>query len=175
MHVGHLRSTVIGDAIVRTLEFLGHTVIRENHIGDWGRPFGMLIEHLLDIGEEAAVAENQKDLDAFYKAANAKFSDDEEFADRARQRVVSLQSYDPQTIALWDRLVSMSTEYFNRVLPAARRAAHRWRPRWRIAVPGAHARGVRPARGRRARGRERRRAGRVPTRVHQPRERAVAA
>jgi arginyl-tRNA synthetase len=115
MHVGHLRSTVIGDAIVRTLEFLGHAVIRENHIGDWGRPFGMLIEHLLDIGEEAAAAENQKDLDAFYKAANAKFSDDEEFADRARQRVVSLQSYDPQTIALWDRVVAMSTEYFNRV------------------------------------------------------------
>ncbi len=115
MHVGHLRSTVIGDALVRLLEFLGHAVTRENHIGDWGRPFGMLIEHLIDIGEEAAAAENQKDLDAFYKAANAKFNDDPEFADRARQRVVLLQSYDPETIGHWERLVAMSKDYFNRV------------------------------------------------------------
>ncbi len=115
MHVGHLRSTVIGDALVRMLEFLGHTVIRENHIGDWGRPFGMLIEHLIDIGEEAAAAENQRDLDTFYKAANAKFGADEDFAERARARVVLLQAYDPETIALWERLVAMSTEYFNRV------------------------------------------------------------
>jgi arginyl-tRNA synthetase len=100
------------------LEFIGHTVIRENHLGDWGRPFGMLIEHLLDIGEEAAVAENQKDLDAFYKAANAKFNSDPEFAERSRERVVMLQHYDPDTIAVWQRLVSMSTEYFNRVYGA---------------------------------------------------------
>lgn len=118
MHVGHLRSTVIGDSLVRTLEFLGHTVVRENHIGDWGRPFGMLIEHLLDIGEEAAAAENQRDLDAFYKAANAKFTEDEEFAERSRERVVKLQSYDAETIALWNRLVEMSAEYFNRIYTA---------------------------------------------------------
>ncbi len=116
MHVGHLRSTVIGDALVRLHEFMGHTVIRENHIGDWGRPFGMLIEHLLDLGEDVAAAGiSQGDLDGFYKAANAKFNDDEEFAERARERVVLLQSGDAETHVLWNRLVNMSTDYFNRV------------------------------------------------------------
>jgi arginyl-tRNA synthetase len=116
MHVGHLRSTVIGDALVRLHEFVGHTVIRENHIGDWGRPFGMLIEHLLDLGEDVAAAGlSQGDLDGFYKAANAKFNDDEAFAERARERVVLLQSGDADTHVLWNRLVDMSTDYFNRV------------------------------------------------------------
>jgi arginyl-tRNA synthetase len=116
MHVGHLRSTVIGDALVRLHEFMGHTVIRENHIGDWGRPFGMLIEHLLDLGEDVAAAGiSQGDLDSFYKAANAKFNDDEAFAARARERVVLLQSGDADTHVLWNRLVDMSTAYFNRV------------------------------------------------------------
>lgn len=114
MHVGHLRSTVIGDALVRMLEFGGHTVIRENHIGDWGRPFGMLIEHLLDVGEAGArEGLEQRDLDAFYKQANAKFNDDEAFQERSRERVVKLQSYDPETIELWQRLVDLSAEYFN--------------------------------------------------------------
>ena len=72
MHIGHLRTTVIGDALVRLLEFVGHTVIRENHVGDWGTPFGMLIEHLLDIGEtEAAAGLSVGDLDGFYKQARA--------------------------------------------------------------------------------------------------------
>ncbi|MFP5488101.1 MAG: arginine--tRNA ligase [Acidimicrobiia bacterium] len=116
MHVGHLRSTVIGDALVRMLQFQGHTVIRENHIGDWGRPFGMLIEHLLDIGEDvAADGMEQGDLDAFYKAANAKFAESEEFQERSRERVVKLQAYDPETMQLWQRLVDMSAEYFNTV------------------------------------------------------------
>ena len=116
MHAGHLRTTVIGDALVRMLEFQGHTVIRENHIGDWGRPFGMLIEHLLDIGEDvASEGMAQGDLDGFYKAANAKFTDDEAFQARARDRVVKLQAYDPDTIALWQRLVDMSNDYFNQV------------------------------------------------------------
>lgn len=116
MHVGHLRSTVIGDALVRLLEARGHRVIRENHIGDWGRPFGMLIEHLLDIGEDAATEGlSQGDLDGFYKQANAKFADDEGFADRSRERVVLLQNGDPETTRLWDRLVAMSTDYFNEV------------------------------------------------------------
>lgn len=116
MHVGHLRSTVIGDALVRLLEVRGHRVIRENHIGDWGRPFGMLIEHLLDIGEDAASAGlSQGDLDGFYKQANAKFADDEGFADRSRERVVLLQRGDPETTRLWERLVAMSTRYFNEV------------------------------------------------------------
>lgn len=116
MHVGHLRSTIIGDALVRLHDFVGHRVIRENHIGDWGRPFGMLIEHLLDIGEDvAAEGLGQGDLDGFYKAANAKFKDDAAFQERARQRVVLLQSGDADTHRLWQRLVDMSTVYFNMV------------------------------------------------------------
>jgi arginyl-tRNA synthetase len=116
MHAGHLRTTVIGDALVRMLGFLGHDVIRENHLGDWGRPFGMLIEHLLDIGEDVAAAGmRQGDLDGFYKQANAKFTESEEFQERARDRVVLLQSRDPDTLAIWERLVSMSNDYFNLV------------------------------------------------------------
>lgn len=116
MHVGHLRSTVIGDALVRMHEFAGHTVIRENHIGDWGRPFGMLIEHLLDLGENVAAAGiSQGDLDGFYKQANAKFADSEEFQARSRERVVKLQGGDEETLVLWRRLVSMSNDYFNTV------------------------------------------------------------
>ena len=116
MHVGHLRSTVIGDSLVRTFDFLGHRVIRENHIGDWGRPFGMLIEHLLDLGEDVAAAGlTQGDLDGFYKQANAKFAESEEFQDRSRERVVLLQSGDDETNRLWQRLVEMSTSYFNEV------------------------------------------------------------
>ncbi len=116
MHVGHLRTTVIGDALVRMLEMQGHTVIRENHIGDWGRPFGMLIEHLIDVGEDVYSAGlSQGDLDAFYKAANKKFAESEEFQDRSRARVVLLQGGDIETGELWRRLVDMSTEYFSTV------------------------------------------------------------
>jgi arginyl-tRNA synthetase len=116
MHVGHLRSTVIGDALVRMLAFAGHRVIRENHIGDWGRPFGMLIEHLLDLGEDVAAAGlSQGDLDAFYKQANAKFAASEEFQERSRERVVLLQRGDEETMRLWHRLVELSTTYFNEV------------------------------------------------------------
>jgi arginyl-tRNA synthetase len=116
MHVGHLRSTVIGDALVRMFQFQGHTVIRENHIGDWGRPFGMLIEHLLDIGEDVAAAGlRQGDLDGFYKEANRKFDESIDFQARARDRVVMLQGYDPDTIKIWQRLVDMSNDYFEEV------------------------------------------------------------
>lgn len=116
MHVGHLRTTVIGDALVRMLMFVGHDVIRENHIGDWGTPFGMLIEHLLDLGEDQA-AENLSlgDLDGFYKAARLKFDAQEVFQDRARARVVMLQSGDPETRRLWRLLVDLSTKHFNAV------------------------------------------------------------
>lgn len=116
MHVGHLRSTVIGDSLVRLHEFLGHEVIRENHIGDWGRPFGMLIEHLLDLGEDVASdGLSQGDLDGFYKQANAKFKDSEQFQERSRARVVLLQNGDEPTLVLWRRLVEMSNNYFNQV------------------------------------------------------------
>ncbi len=116
MHVGHLRTTVVGDALARTLERLGHHVIRQNHIGDWGTPFGMLIEHLLDVGEdspEAALLET--DPNAFYQAARADFDRDPAFAARARARVVALQAGDPDTMRLWGEVVELSKHYLNRV------------------------------------------------------------
>jgi arginyl-tRNA synthetase len=116
MHVGHLRTTLIGDALVRMLDFLGHRVIRENHIGDWGTPFGMLIEHLVDLGEERAAEHlSLGDLDGFYKEARAAFDASEEFQDRARQRVVLLQGGDDETQRLWGLLVELSTKHFNTV------------------------------------------------------------
>tara|TARA_B100000131_G_scaffold271550_1_gene271955 strand:+ start:19846 stop:21615 length:1770 start_codon:yes stop_codon:yes gene_type:complete len=116
MHVGHLRSTVIGDTIVRMLEFKGHKVIRENHVGDWGTPFGMLIEHLLDLGEDRAATElGVGDLDSFYKQARSKFVSEEEFANRSRRRVVLLQGGDEETLRLWRILVDESMRYFNEV------------------------------------------------------------
>ncbi len=115
MHVGHLRTTLIGDALVRMLEFVGHTVIRENHIGDWGTPFGMLIEHMVDLGGvDGELTLDLSDPGAFYKAARAKFDASEEFKDRARQRVTLLQSRtDGPTMAIWQKLVDKSADYFD--------------------------------------------------------------
>ena len=116
MHVGHLRSTIIGDALVRMLQAVGHRVVRENHIGDWGTPFGMLIEHLIDLGEAGAAKElSVGDLDAFYKEARKKFDASEQFQARARQRVVALQAGDAETLRLWNLLVAESARYFAQV------------------------------------------------------------
>ncbi|HEY6737528.1 MAG TPA: arginine--tRNA ligase [Actinopolymorphaceae bacterium] len=116
MHVGHLRSTIIGDALVRVLEFLGHEVIRRNHLGDWGTPFGMLIEHLVDLGADEAAHELEVgDLTAFYQDARKKFDGEEEFATRSRRRVVLLQAGDEETLALWRLLVDESKRYFETV------------------------------------------------------------
>ncbi|CAB4893148.1 unannotated protein [freshwater metagenome] len=116
MHVGHLRTTVIGDSLVRMLQLVGHRVTKENHIGDWGTPFGMLIEHMLDLGETTAANDlSVGDLAGFYKGARAKFDADEVFQDRARQRVVLLQGGDAETLRLWGILVAESTRYFNGV------------------------------------------------------------
>jgi arginyl-tRNA synthetase len=116
MHVGHLRTTVIGDALVRLLGARGHTIVRENHIGDWGTPFGMLIEHLVDLGEaEAAHELSVGDLDGFYRGARAKFDANDEFKERARKRVVLLQSGDAETTRLWRVLVDESIRYFDEV------------------------------------------------------------
>jgi arginyl-tRNA synthetase len=116
MHVGHLRSTVIGDALVRMLEFVGHSVVRENHIGDWGTPFGMLIEHLIDLGEtEAANELSVGDLDSFYRQARTKFDSNDEFKERARARVVLLQGGDDETLRMWKLLVGEITRYFDKV------------------------------------------------------------
>lgn len=113
MHAGHLRSTIIGDAAVRLLEWLGHTVIRQNHVGDWGTPFGMLIEHLLDLGEDEAAHElSIGDLNGFYQAARVKFDDSDGFKERARRRVVLLQGGDTETLRLWRLLIGESQKYF---------------------------------------------------------------
>jgi arginyl-tRNA synthetase len=110
MHVGHLRSTIIGDALARTLEFLGHRVIRQNHVGEWGTQFGMLIEHLVETGADVGSASLQ-DLNAFYQEANARFETEPEFADRARQRVVLLQGGDDDTLAMWRKFVDESLRH----------------------------------------------------------------
>lgn len=116
MHVGHLRSTIIGDAIVRILEHIGHEVVRQNHIGDWGTPFGMLIEHLIDLGEEEAAHElSVGALTAFYQQARSKFDADPEFATRSRQRVVLLQAGDSTSTRLWRVLYDASSVYFHAV------------------------------------------------------------
>jgi arginyl-tRNA synthetase len=116
MHVGHLRTTVVGDALARTLEALGHHVVRQNHIGDWGTPFGMLIEHLLDVGEDSAEAALlTSDPNAFYQAARSDFDADPDFATRARARVVALQAGDLDTLRLWGELIEGSKQYFNRI------------------------------------------------------------
>jgi arginyl-tRNA synthetase len=114
MHVGHLRTTVVGDALARTLEHLGHNVIRQNHIGDWGTQFGMLIEHLLDVGEQSPEARGvQTDPNAFYQAARDAFDSDEAFADRARARVVALQAGDPETMRLWREYIELTLHYLH--------------------------------------------------------------
>ncbi|MGD0064514.1 MAG: arginine--tRNA ligase [Streptosporangiaceae bacterium] len=114
MHVGHLRTTVVGDAIARVLSFAGHRVIRDNHVGDWGTQFGMLIEYLLDVGEESPEAELLRtDPNRFYQAARRSFDSDPGFAERARMRVVDLQGGDPATLLLWQDLVEASKEYLH--------------------------------------------------------------
>ena len=112
MHVGNMRSSVIGDALARLLRFAGHEVLPHNHLGDWGTPFGMLIEHLLD---SPAERRGIKDLDAFYREARSKFDADEAFATRARTRVVLLQNGDEDTLTTWHELVAESTRHFNDV------------------------------------------------------------
>ena len=113
MHVGHLRSTVIGDALNRMLTHKGHRVVPENHIGDWGTPFGMLIEHLIDM--KIDTDSQNLDLSTFYLDARAKFDSDSEFASRSRARVVRMQSSEPETIELWQMLVDRSLIHFNEV------------------------------------------------------------
>ncbi|MDF2695935.1 MAG: argS, partial [Labilithrix sp.] len=115
MHVGHIRSTLIGDALARVLEHVGHRVIRQNHLGDWGTPFGMLIEHVLDTAGADARSLSIRDLDTFYREARAKFDSDPAFADRSRQRVVLLQGGDERTLELWRLLVDLSTSYFGQI------------------------------------------------------------
>ncbi|MGV9304005.1 MULTISPECIES: arginine--tRNA ligase [unclassified Nonomuraea] len=116
MHVGHLRTTIVGDAMARVYEHLGSTVVRQNHLGDWGTPFGMLIEHLLDIGEAAAVAQLEAGQGTeYYQAARVKFDSDESFKARSRRRVTTLQSGDPETMRLWHVFMDATIRYFDKV------------------------------------------------------------
>lgn len=110
MHVGHLRSTIIGDAVVRTLEFLGHKVIRANHIGDWGTQFGMLIANLERVQQESGneVSMELSDLEAFYRESKKLYDEDEVFAAKARNYVVKLQSGDEFCAQMWKKLVDIT-------------------------------------------------------------------
>jgi len=112
MHVGHLRSTIIGDALVRLLEFQGHTVIRQNHVGDWGTQFGMLIAELeeqLQNSPEASLA--LKDLEVFYQQSKKHFDQDDAFATKAREYVVKLQGGDPAILKLWEQFRDVSLKH----------------------------------------------------------------
>ncbi|WP_113907567.1 arginine--tRNA ligase [Aliidiomarina celeris] len=116
MHVGHLRSTIIGDAVARTLTFQGHNVIAQNHVGDWGTQFGMLLAHMEDELKDQASARLQlSDLETFYKAAKKRFDDEDGFADRARSLVVKLQGGDPHCQQLWQEFINTSLEHCQEV------------------------------------------------------------
>ncbi|GAA0857653.1 arginine--tRNA ligase [Aliiglaciecola litoralis] len=112
MHVGHLRSTIIGDAVVKALEFMGHKVIRQNHMGDWGTQFGMLLAHLNDKLAANEVAETAlSDLEDFYREAKVRFDNEDGFADRAREYVVKLQGGDSQCLTLWEQFIDVSIKH----------------------------------------------------------------
>ena len=110
MHVGHLRSTIIGDAVVRTLEFLGYNVIRANHVGDWGTQFGMLIAYLEKMENEHASEMELQDLEAFYREAKKHYDEDEAFAEKARNYVVKLQGGDEYCRTMWKKLVDITMQ-----------------------------------------------------------------
>ncbi|PID41807.1 MAG: arginine--tRNA ligase [Gammaproteobacteria bacterium] len=112
MHVGHIRSTIIGDGVAKTLEFLGHKVIRANHIGDWGTQFGMLIAHLEDLQSENPDAADAglRDLEGFYRESKKRYDESEAFAERARSCVVKLQSGDQACFNLWKKLVDVTLD-----------------------------------------------------------------
>lgn len=112
MHAGHLRSTIIGDAVARVLEYLGQRVMRQNHMGDWGTQFGMLIAELEEqLGANTQTELALKDLEVFYQQAKQHFDDDSAFADKARQYVVKLQSGDSHCLALWQQFITISTTH----------------------------------------------------------------
>jgi len=112
MHVGHLRSTIIGDAVARVLAFLGHTVIRQNHVGDWGTQFGMLLTYMDEIERDQQILTNQlADLEKFYQAAKQRFDSDADFARTARENVVKLQAGDPQFLKRWQQFIAISLQH----------------------------------------------------------------
>lgn len=112
MHVGHLRGTIIGDALARTFEWMGHRLIRQNHFGDWGTQFGMLITYMLELEDAQSGLAN---LEAFYRAAKQRFDEDTDFARRARENVVKLQSGDTQCLRLWQEFIDVSVQHCQQV------------------------------------------------------------
>jgi arginyl-tRNA synthetase len=114
MHVGHLRSAIIGDAAARVQRFIGNTVIAQNHVGDWGTQFGMLLAHMEEL-EGEAMAMELSNLETFYKAAKKRFDDSESFAARARELVVALQSGDAKCRALWQQFIDVSLSHCQEV------------------------------------------------------------
>ena len=114
MHIGHLRSTVIGDTVVRVLEHVGHTPIRANHVGDWGAQFGSLLAYL-DEAEASTESTQLSDLEAFYQIASKRFREDTAFAEKARAYVVRLQAGDPELKALWQTFINTSMDHGQRV------------------------------------------------------------
>jgi arginyl-tRNA synthetase len=115
MHVGHLRSTVIGDALARVMRFVGHTVIAQNHVGDWGTQFGMLTAQLDDLEHAHAASLELSDLEVFYRQAKQRFDSDPAFAVRARDFVVKLQSGDPRVLQLWKRFLAVSVSHCEQI------------------------------------------------------------
>jgi arginyl-tRNA synthetase len=109
MHVGHLRTTIIGDAFARVFAFLGHRTIRQNHLGDWGTQFGMLIAHLASVGDSDT--SQLADLEGFYRAAKKRFDEDPAFAEESRRRVVRLQAGEPEELAQWQRICDVTRAY----------------------------------------------------------------
>jgi arginyl-tRNA synthetase len=115
MHVGHLRGTIIGDAIARTFAWMGHKLIRQNHFGDWGTQFGMLITFMLELDDPQSELEN---LEIFYREAKQRFDEDPEFAQKSRENVVKLQSGDPQCLALWQEFIKVSIAHCQQLYSA---------------------------------------------------------
>ncbi len=122
MHVGHLRSTIIGDAIARVLNYTGHNVIRQNHVGDWGTQFGMLLTYMGELkekaaenGEKNALSMQLSDLEKFYQAAKIRFDEDEQFAQTARENVVKLQAGDEDFLKLWKQFIDTSLNHCDEI------------------------------------------------------------
>ena len=116
MHVGHLRSTIIGDAIARVLEFTGHKVIRQNHVGDWGTQFGMLLTYMGELKQqESEITLQLADLEKFYQAAKVRFDEDADFAQQARENVVKLQAGDQEFLALWKQFIDTSLNHCDEI------------------------------------------------------------
>lgn len=111
MHVGHLRGTIIGDAIARTFAYLGHKLIRHNHFGDWGTQFGMLITYMQDLGNGGELNTQLSDLEQFYRAAKQRFDAEPDFAERARANVVKLQAGDASSLAMWQSFIKVSVAH----------------------------------------------------------------